>query len=300
MRPLALPVHSSRGCGRCRHGAAYGLTHIRWWPCPAIAGRHRRIDRQRASRLRHAERCGRREASLMASDDSVGLLGMAVSHAPACLRSEQRGVVGRQLWQQDAVAKVEVACMQRVELPAMRPVTDACFLVKGRWKASHDPMPGGHASQFSVCSSALAASAYPKHRTPALPSSAKHRKHCAAKSGSLAHRTHRTGSEPAHAAQYAAGADRLANWRPSPPNTAGGVATARAWSASSDTIPPSRSSNVPRTASSCASAYRATSKGGMVRRARLARARRIACPEGGAGAAAAPAPQPHAAEPRRS
>ena len=79
---------------------------------------------------------------------------------------------------------------------------------------------------------------------------AKHRKHCAAKFGSLARRM---GSESAHAAQYAAGADRLIDWRPSAPNTAGSVATARTWFASSDAIPPSWSSNVHQMASSCAS-----------------------------------------------
>ena len=150
--------------------------------------------------------------------------------------------------QQDAFVKVEIACTRRVRSPAMRPVTEACLLaVRGAGGFFVTSCQRGRASQPSVCSSALAASAWIRHRTPAPPSSAKHRKHCAAKSDSLARRM---GSDSALAAQYVAGANRLANWRPSPPNTTGSVATTRAWSASCNEVPPLGPARPPQTASS--------------------------------------------------
>ena len=72
----------------------------------------------------------RRKANCMASDDSVvaASVGMAVNHAPgpACERSSP--VAGWQGWQQNAVAKVEVACTRRGALPT-RP---AALLLRGR------------------------------------------------------------------------------------------------------------------------------------------------------------------------
>ena len=62
-----------------------------------------------------------RETSCMASDDSVVAASLGMGEPCSCvrarLRSEQSAVVGWQSWQQDAVAKLKVACTRRVEQP---------------------------------------------------------------------------------------------------------------------------------------------------------------------------------------
>ena len=63
--------------------------------------------------------------------------GLGAKHGP---------VVGRQGWQQHAVAIVEVASPRRVELPAVRPVSEACFCMWRRQKAARDIVPVGAVS----------------------------------------------------------------------------------------------------------------------------------------------------------
>ena len=68
----------------------------------------------------------------------------------ACVRpglgAKQGPVVGRQGWQQHPVAIVEVASPRRVELPAVRPVSEACFCMWRRQKAARDVVPLGAVS----------------------------------------------------------------------------------------------------------------------------------------------------------
>ena len=85
-------------------------------------------------------------------------------------------------------------------------------------------------------------------------------------------RSRRTGRASAHAAQYAAGAARSADWRPKLPKAAGSEPSARAWPASSSRTSPKHFPSAFQMASSCARAYAADSDGGIVRRAWFARA----------------------------
>ena len=63
--------------------------------------------------------------------------GLGAKHGP---------VVGRQGWQQHAAAIVEVASPRRVELPAVQPISKACFCMWRRQKAARDVVPVGAVS----------------------------------------------------------------------------------------------------------------------------------------------------------
>ena len=98
----------------------------------------------------------------------------------------------------------------------------------------------GHVCQPSVWSKARASAARCKLRAPPPPLPSK-RAQVSANSG---RRWRRTGSASAQPAQYAAGAVRVADSKPSPPSAAGSSATTRSWAASCGGTPPRSVANV--------------------------------------------------------
>ena len=79
------------------------------------------------------------------------------------------------------------------------------------------------------------------------------------------------GSASAQEAQYAAGLVRAADWSPNPSKVAGIPAISQAACASCSGAPPMQERKVSHRAASFAAAYPATSEGGRVRKAWLAR-----------------------------
>ena len=109
-----------------------------------------------AGRLARGRRAGRLEGQAQSSPkrnlhgfrrERGGCLSGDSGKPGACVRpglgAKQGPVVGRQGWQQHAVAIVEVASPRRVELPAVRPVSEACFCMWRRQRAARDVVPVG-------------------------------------------------------------------------------------------------------------------------------------------------------------
>ena len=200
---------------------------------------------QRLAHKGSGRRRRRRTAKSIAWGGSAqaGPLGMAVNQAPACKGAGGRGQ-GRQ---QRAFAKArrfEYAMHSTAIHVASRPGPGRSGEVDGLplrllpRRGTRANLPPGEARVPQLHSSS--SGAHP-------PSVASKRVQASAKAGE---RLWSSGNASAHAAQYAAGAVRIAERKPRPPRAAGKVATCCACATSASAMPPKQSSNVSHIAAS--------------------------------------------------